>query len=544
MERVEADVLIAGGGVGGLMAGVRSQLAGARTVVLGGTPGASNRISSLNAALHESPQDEPAALFDDMLTAGGFINHPRIVARMAHRIDSEVRFLAELGVPFYREGTRFARRQAAGSSWTRAVYSLGMLGVDIAVALTAHLHEVTPTALIVKHGILVDLLVHDGEVAGALAYVPGDDRWLEIAAPSVVLATGGAGQIFGTTTNPPGSLGVGYGLALEAGASLVDMEFVSFEPFIAAAPEKVRGRDLPTTVLREGARLRNGLGEEFLDTEAAPSKDVICRAMVREVREGRGTTSGAVLYDIRAMAPAIAERYVQIGQALRALGLRSSEAQLEVMPAQHYVMGGVRIDERGGSDVPGLFAVGEAAGGAHGAHRLAAGGGTEAVAMGAIAGESAAEYARCKRPRASGRSAVPRPELLPHGSDTAQRPAIERIRRALDTGCGIIRERESLRKSVAAVDDLVDTLRSRRQLQSFIGRSASLALAIARSALLREESRGDHYRADYPIRDDVSWLGNTVVHRNAYNDTLEFSYEQAGLAHRHGGEALAAAIDR
>ncbi|TAM74400.1 FAD-binding protein [bacterium] len=533
MERLEADVLVAGGGVGGLMAAVRAQAAGARVVVLSGTPGASNRISSLNAALGDAPEDEAPALFDDMLEAGGFVNDPRVVAQIAHRIGSEVRFLAGLGVPFHREGDRFARRQAAGSSWTRAVYSLGMVGVDIARALAARLRASAPAATFVPHGMLLDLFVRDREVAGGLAYVPrGDGSWIEVAAPCVVLATGGAGRIFGTTTNPPGSLGIGYGLAIEAGASLVDMEFVSFEPFIVAAPENVRGRDLPTTVLREGARLRNGLGEEFLDTSSAPSKDIICRAMIREVREGRGTHAGAVLYDIRGMAPEIVERYVQIGQVLRALNLRAPGAQLEVLPAQHYLMGGVRIDEHGASDVPGLFAVGEVAGGAHGAHRLAAGGGTEAVAMGAIAGESAAAYARSSRKQRDGCPASPRPDLLAIKSTSPQWAVLERIRRALDTGCGILRDRERLRESVAALDDVVGTLRSSEQIRTFIGRSATLALAIARSALLREESRGDHYRTDHPSRDDTSWLGNIVVRLDADRDVLVFAYERAGLTQR------------
>lgn len=529
IEELEADVLVAGGGVGGLMAAVRAQLAGARVVVLGGTPGASNRISSLNAALGESQEDEPAGLFDDMLKSGGFINDPSVVAQIAHRSGPEIRFLAELGVPFHRERDRFARRQAAGSSRTWAVYSLGMVGLDICELLSTHLRTALPAATFVTHGILVDLLLRDGEVAGGLAY--NGDSWLAIRAPAVVLATGGAGQLFSNTTNPPGGLGIGYGLALEAGASLVDMEFVSFEPFIVAAPKQVRGRDLPTTVLREGARLRNRLGEQFLDT-SSPSKDVICRAMVREIREGRGTPSGAIMYDIRGMAPELADRYVQIGQVLRTLKLRSSEAQLEVTPAQHFLMGGVRIDEHGRSNVPGLYAVGEVSGGAHGAHRLAACGGTEVVAMGAIAGDSAVDYAR-RIGRATYRQPVlARPELLPLATDAPGQAELHRIRQALDAGCGILRDRQGIMDTIAVLNGIAEALRARGNMRTFLGRSALLALAIAQSALLREESRGDHYRTDHPARNDVAWLGNLVVRLRAGEGRLDFSYERPGLSSR------------
>ncbi|TAM58570.1 FAD-binding protein [bacterium] len=531
MERIEAGVLVAGGGVAGLMAAVRARMAGARVVVLGGSPGASNRISSLNAALDESPQDEPAALFDDTLCAGGFVNDPRIVAQMTRRIADEIHFLRGLGVPFHHDGVRFARRQAAGSSWTRAVFSLGMIGVDIARALRTQLRATGPPVTFLDHGVLVELLLGDDGIAGGLAYLPADERWVEIAAPSVVLATGGAGQVFGATTNPPGSLGVGYLAALEAGAALVDMEFVSFEPFIAAAPAKIRGRDLPTTVLREGARLRNGRGEEFIDTERAPSKDVICRAMVREVQEGRGTPAGAVFYDIRDMDPQIVGRYVQISQVLAALGTSSPDALIEVMPAQHYLMGGVRVDESGASAVRGLFAVGEVAGGAHGAHRLAANGGTEAVAMGAIAGESAAEHGRAGNGHRA-RASAPEPDLLPLRRDPAQQALLARIRLALDTGCGIVRAGEQLHAAVETLDRVVDELRSARQLRTHAGRCAQLALTIAHSALLRTESRGDHFRTDYPARDDVEWLGNIVTTLAPGGDALEFTHERAGLVRR------------
>jgi succinate dehydrogenase/fumarate reductase flavoprotein subunit len=178
---------------------------------------------------------------------------------------------------------------------------------------------------------------------------------------------------------------------------------------------------------------------------------------------------------------------------------------LEIFPAQHYMDGGVRIDATLATSVPGLYAVGEVSGGAHGANRLAGAGGLEAVAGGAIAGEAAAEHAR-GRPRGrhdQGRTARERP-IQP---DPA---ALARIHEALDSGCGILRSGPELEKSVAAIQDSLVMARDTDR-GAPTRRSALVALAVARSALARQDSRGDHFRTDWPGRDDRTWLGNIVI---------------------------------
>lgn len=508
VEELEADVLVAGGGVGGLMAAYRAQRAGARVVLLGGSGGASNRISSLNTALGYAPNDTAAGVFDDIVRAGGYVNDLDLVAALASRIGPETEHLADLGVPFLRDGSRLARRQATGSTWTRAVYSLGMIGVDISRQLVAQIESGQVPATHVKGGLLLDLLVEEGRVVGALGYSARDERWLRISAPAVVLATGGAGQLFETTTNPRGSRGTGYAAALEAGADLSDMEFISFEPFVTSAPDHARGHDLPTTVLREGARLRNGQGEEFLDTQSAPTKDIICRAMVREVLEGRGTASGSVYFDISEMDPEVTKRYVQIDQARHALGDAPFDGRLEVMPAQHYLMGGVKIDRSATTSLAGLLAVGEVSAGAHGGHRLAAGGGLEVVAGGAIAGDSAAEYALANPRRSSAPETSPAPELLGHHLSEEAQAELSTIRSALSAGCGILRNGEELTASVELIAGVLE--RAQKSQDRFIRRCALVALSIADAALARAESRGDHFRTDFDQRNDVEYLGNFV----------------------------------
>jgi aspartate oxidase len=530
MELLSTDVLVAGGGVGGLMSAYRASLTGARVVLLLGSPGASNRISCFNTTLSESPEDEPDQFIQDINVSGAGINNELLVRSMTERIEAETRNLAALGVLFETNEHGLSRRKAAGSSWPRAVFSEGMVGVDISRVLRRILSE-NPAVTILKDAWILDLTITSQRVAGALVHSRRDDLWLQVSSKAVILATGGAGRLFQNSSNPPGSYATGYSLALEAGVDLVDMEFISFEPFVVAAPEKVKGRDLPTTVLYEGARLRNALGADIIVPGQTPSKDLICRAMVREVREGRGTEAGAVLYDLRQMLPATVQKYVQIQQALSPLGLAPSEAVLEVMPAQHYMMGGIRTNEHASTRLPGLYAVGEVAAGVHGAHRLAGAGGTEVIAMGAIAGEAAGIFALQHKLLDCLEDVPPRPELLPTARGSHDDWLLARLREALDSGCGILRDAEGLTKSVQEIKTVRGELEADGRMQTFAGRAAILSLAIASAALARTESRGDHFRVDFPTRNDGDWLGNIALSLTADGSDVTIRYESlAGRA--------------
>jgi aspartate oxidase len=521
--QASTDVLVAGSGASGLMAAYHAHRSGARVLLLTGSGGASSRISSLNCALGYTDNDTPADLVQDMLRAGGDVNHRELLGALTHRIGAEIRHLAALGVPFVRSGDgRLARRQATGSSWTRAVYTGQMVGADVCRCVLAEIEgDEGRRVSMVRGGVLVDLDVTDGQITGALAYDRRRRSYLRVSAGAVVLATGGAGHLFGATTNPRGSQALGYALALEAGAELVDMEFVSFEPFVLSAPPEARGQNLPTTVLKSGARLLNGEEAEFLDTTSAPTKDVICRAMLHEIRAGQGTESGSVYFDLRAVAPAVIQQYPHLIKALRARPGRLGPGVLEIFPAQHYMDGGVRIDATLATSVPGLYAVGEVSGGAHGANRLAGAGGLEAVAGGAIAGEAAAVHAR-------GRPPAHRAERRPTADWVIQpdAAALARIHRALDSGCGILRSGPELEKSVAVIRDVLAITRDGHGAGP-TRRSALVALAVARSALAREDSRGDHFRTDWPVRDDRKWLGNVMVSLGDVAD-LTVRFEPSG----------------
>ena len=533
VEQIRADVLVAGGGMGGLMAGARAHMAGARVVVLTGVPGASIRMAGFSTALLDAPEDRPECLFNDMFIAGGFINNPPLLATIVERIGPETRFLQTLGVPFHQQGERLARRQAAGVSWPRAVFTPDMVGQDAGARLTRRLWAAgSPPVWVLDKGFLLDLDLRDGAVCGGLAYLRPEERWVHIEAPAVVLATGGAGRLYRKTTNFAGSIGIGYALALEAGAPLVDMEFVSFEPTVAVAPPGIAEMELPTMAFSEGARLLNGRGEVFLETMPPPSKDLMCRAILREVSEGRGTPNGGVYYNLSQMAPEAALRYAQVRRVLKALGQNPAEAQIDVAPTQHYVMGGIRTDENAATDVPGLFAVGEVAGGAHGAHRLATCGGTEVISMGAIAGEQAARYAQGRTLSAGPAPRGAMPELLQEAMDTSDTARLEEIRTALEEGCGVLREQGQIQRTLASLDTIQEQLHREGRMRTYVGRAVLVASAIALSASRRVESRGDHFRTDYPNRDDRRWLGNLVATMAQNRWGIEVTFEKAGIGAR------------
>jgi succinate dehydrogenase/fumarate reductase flavoprotein subunit len=529
MEEIRTDVLVAGGGMAGLMAAWRAQRAGASVVLLTGAAGASVQMAGFSTALGEAPDDRPADLFNDMFLAGGFLNHPALLGAIVARIGPETRALETLGVPFERANGKLARRQAAGVSRPRAVFSRNMVGAAAGKLLLDQLRSTDTAARILQGAFLLALEVQDGAVGGGLIHVRKTGDWVRATAPAIVLATGGAGQIFRKTTNFPGIQGTGYALALEAGASLVDMEFASYEPTVALGPPPIAGMELPTMAFSEGARLLNGRGDEFLGTSPPPSKDVMSRAILSEVREGRGTPLGGVYYDLRAMRPETAYSYAQIRRVLASLRLSADAAQIEVLPTQHFLMGGVAVDEFGAAEVPGLYAAGEVSGGAHGAHRLATCGGTEAIALGAIAGTCAAEYARGAR-RVQRESMQVQPELL-SSADPQGRAGLARIQAALEDGCGPFRDAAALEASRSALENLRDELKGETGRPTFLSRALLVALSIATAASARTESRGDHFRTDHPERDDRRWLGNLRAHLVDRLD-VRLTYHRAGISTR------------
>ena len=480
MERLRHDgVVVVGAGLAGLSAALSA--APARVLVLTDAPlsqGCSSAWAQGGVAAALGADDAPALHAADTVAAGAGLVVADVARLLAEDGPAAVHQLAALGAPFDRTPDGgFAQSLEAAHSRARVARVKGdqagraiMDAVVVAVLAARHI-KVTSGARLT--GLLQGA---DGRVRGVVARING--RSVEITARSVILATGGIGGLYAVTTTPAELQGEGLGLAAMAGAVIADPEFVQFHPTAIDI-----GRDpapLATEALRgEGATLVNGDGERFMaayhpDAEMAP-RDVVARAIHAEREAGRGA-----FLDARAAVGAhFPDEFPAVFAACLGGGIDPRTQLIPVAPACHYHMGGIATDTDGRTSLPGLYAAGECAStGVHGANRLASNSLLEAAVFGARAGRAAAAEAPAARAAAPLMAA----DLAPGGLQT--------LRQAMSRDAGVIRDASGLQRLLDVID----------ALEIAGGRSAPLVAArlIATSALNRRESRGGHYRTDFP----------------------------------------------
>ena len=481
MDRHHHDgVLIVGAGLAGLSAALAA--APRKALVLTGAPvnhGCSSAWAQGGMAAALSDDDAPALHAADTIAAGAGLVDPAMARLLAEEGAAAVRHLAELGAPFDRkaDGT-FATSLEAAHSRSRVARVKGdqagraiMEAVTVAVLAAPHVQVRTGARL---KGLLQDA---SGRVRGVLARIDG--QLVEISAHAVILATGGVGGLYAVTTTPAEVRGEGLGLAALAGAVIADPEFVQFHPTAIDI-----GRDpapLATEALRgEGAILRNTDGRAFMAdyhpaAELAP-RDIVARAIHAERAAGRG----AFLDATTAVGAHFPHEFPAVFEACRSGGIDPRREMIPVTPAVHYHMGGVATDLDGRTSLPGLYAAGEcAATGVHGANRLASNSLLEAAVFGARAGRAAAIEAHAPGVPVS---LIPTPDL----------PAdvLQTLRKAMSRDAGVIRD-------AAGLTRLLDQIEA---LEPAYGPCPPLVAArmIVAAALAREESRGGHFRADFP----------------------------------------------
>src|SRR5579872_2550902 len=486
------DYLVVGAGVAGLRAAIELAQAGEVLILTKDSlHESSSEYAQGGIAAALSDDDEVELHEHDTLAAGDGLCNPQAVHVLVEEAPAAIQELIEWGAAFDREGSRLLFAREGAHSRSRVLHANGdSTGHEIARTLYEKAATI-PNVHFRSYAAITDLLLRDGKVTGAQVFDEAAGRLFPIEARAVLLATGGMGRVFKETTNPDVATGDGVATAYRAGAEISDIEFVQFHPtalHVRGAP-----RFLLSEALRgEGAYLRNQTDERFMTryhpmVELAP-RDVVSRAIVSEM-EHEGAPH--VFLDLRHLdRDHIRHRFPRIFETCRRYGVDIARDLVPVHPAAHYAMGGVRTDLDGRATLPALYAAGEAAcTGVHGANRLASNSLLEGVVFGARAGQAMREAA----PSSPGANQVELPE--PSFPCTTE----DHVRRLAWEKCGIIRSGEQLDEARRILEADRQERRPDPGLAEFCLRNIhTVALLIARCALARQESRGAHFRTDYP----------------------------------------------
>ncbi len=570
-DRVDVSVLVIGAGAAGARTAIELAERGVDDALVLGKRGHGDAHTTwarggINGALGtHDPEDSPPIHAADTLNEGHFLNDPAKVETVTEQMPERLRELDEWGMEYSRtEDGEIDQRFFGAQSFRRTAFAGDHTGESL---LNALVDRAQGLSVPYRENVMITKLVSDGDaVHGAVGFDMDDGEFVLFNAGTVVLAAGGHAAIYNRhTSRDDENNGDGAALAYDAGASLMDMEFMQFHPTGMAVDESDpdwepwSGRLVTEAVRGEGGRLFNAEGERFMeryspDQMELDARDVVARAIAREVAEGRGTENGGVYLDISHRdAEFIQERLPRMYERFDDLGVDMAEAPVEVAPTSHYGMGGVAVDDDGETDVDGLFAIGETMAGVHGANRLGGNSLAETVAYGVVAGERIAD-------RADGPGEVPddlRAELVEphvrdlnamasHDGDHDVDAVLADLRELMWDHAGILRDESSLREGLDRLEAVRERAADMRvgpvtsesfELAVDAGFMFVAAEAVLRGALEREESRGAHYRTDHPDV-DPDWL------RNVYFDAADVG----GMSLRtepvnEPSEAVQAALD-
>jgi fumarate reductase (CoM/CoB) subunit A len=536
IEEIITDVLIIGGGGAGLCAAISAKKAGVKVLMVSKSrPGRANNtaISGGSFAVATGLWDERDTSdqhLQDTLVAGRWINRPEMVRTMVSDIQEQTEKLLNYGVPLQRKNDKLRIISLPGHSVARNTVTEKSFGTDFTLPLFNYAKNLGINFLA---GVFVVHLFRgeQGNVVGALAIDPVRQGLIMILAKATVLTSGGAGQTYSQTNNTPGTTGDGYALAFRLGVPLIDMEFVQYYPTYLFESYLAKTMVIyEILVYRGNARLFNSKGENIairhgLTDPSSMTRDALTLAIAKEIKEGRGI-NGGVWMDLSTIPRDKIERF----QKFFPKGLKGRNRFL-VSPVAHFFMGGLLVNDQGETGIEGLYSAGEVNGGVHGANRLGGNALTEAWVYGDITGRLSAQYSRHKKKvcRVENLQAIVN-DLKSYAEGNSQL-SIEILRKELQClmweKAGIIRNKEKLSELVCDIEKLKDKLSKIKvdNIKKLINKLdlASIFLvseAITRSALLRKESRGAHYREDFPSEGGKQWIKNTLVKKDDDNKMI------------------------
>jgi succinate dehydrogenase/fumarate reductase flavoprotein subunit len=531
---VSCDILVIGGGGAGLRAAIEAREMGADVIVASksrvgyGNNTYMSKGTFAAATGWQNPRDNPEVHLRDAVIGGRFINDQKLLAAMTQEVGAQISFLEKCGVKFLKREGKIAVTHTPGHSYPRHVRGEHQEGRDFTLPLREYARKI---GVRFAERVLITRIFSSRDRIAAATGVAQDGRFLVFVANCLLLATGGFAQVYLHTNNAAGMTGDGQALAFELGVPLKDIEFVQFYP---TAMGKLSSRILlyEAFVLRAGAKLKNSEGDDIiarygLSDPMVMTRDRLTRAIMQEILEGRDV-SGGVIMDLGT----VPEK--QLGQLRHLLPavMPPGKKEFIVSPTAHFCMGGIMTDENTETPVPGLFAAGEVCAGAHGANRLGGNALSEVFAMGGIAGRKAAlkarEVGRPQSPEKEIDAEKARLESLLSKGDRQPKELRRSIKEVMWHRAGIIRKARDLEEALGQIEELKSSV-PKLQIKDVRGLVKSLELQnmliltemVCRAALLRTESRGAHYRSDYPEEDSANWLKNIVIRKQDSGMRLE-----------------------
>jgi succinate dehydrogenase / fumarate reductase flavoprotein subunit len=540
-ETHEHDVLVIGAGGAGLRAAIealaqgvsvgvvsKSLLGKAHTVMAEG--GIAAAMANVDSADGWQPH------FKDTMRGGKFLNNWRMAQLHAQEAPDRVRELEQWGAIFDRtQDGNILQRAFGGHTYKRLCHVGDRTGLEMIRTLQDR--GVQQGFDVYMECTIVRLLTDGGRVAGAIGYWREQGRFVIFKAKSVVMATGGIGKAWPITSNSWEYTGDGMALAYDAGAELMDLEFVQFHPTGMVWPPGVQGILVTEAVRGEGGILRNNKGERFMEKYdpkrmELSTRDVVARSIYTEVKEGRGSEHGGAFLDIsHKPAEYVKKKLPSMYHQFKELAdVDITKGPMEVGPTCHYVMGGIRVDaETAQSTLPGLFAAGEAAAGLHGANRLGGNSLSDLLVFGRRAGVAAAKHAKeVASPNidAAQIGAAEKYALAPFQRQGGENPyAIHRdLQKTMQSLVGIFRVREDMERALGELEQFNQrwakcSVEGSRMfnpgwhLALDMRSMLTISEAVTRSALVREESRGAHSRIDFPKLSEEWGTKNNIVSR-------------------------------
>jgi succinate dehydrogenase flavoprotein subunit len=538
------DVLVIGAGGAGMRAAIAAAEHGARTgLVCKSLLGKAHTVMAeggIAAALGNiAPDDNWEVHFQDTMFGAKWVNNWHMAELHAKEAPDRVLELERWGGVFDRTpDRRMDQRAFGGHTYKRLAHIGDRTGLELIRTLQ---DKVVHSGIdVFMECTITRLLKHGDRVCGAFGYRRVSGEFLTFAAPAVLLATGGAGRCWRITSNSGENSGDGHALGYDAGAELIDMEFVQFHPTGMVWPPGVIGLLVTEAVRGEGGILRNSSGERFMERYdpkrlELSTRDVVARAIYTEVREGRGTEHGGVFLDVSHLPPETVKTRLpsMYDQFMELAGVDITREPMEVGPTCHYMMGGMAVDgETGATRVPGLFAAGECTGGMNGANRLGGNSLSDLLVFGKRAGDGAAGYAPQAPAPEIDEAAVAdaRSEMLSYLEGPGEEDPYEiyaELQATMQRDVGIFRDEHSLRDALGVVEQLRERAASVRtrlretrynagwHLCRDLRNMLTVSEAVARAALERSESRGAHSRLDFPDYDAYWGEHNIVVSKGA-----------------------------